>query len=53
MAEDMRGKIDDLSNYWLSDYSCFSLLNVQIKEFDYSPSDSFSLIESNSSVPRT
>ena len=31
MAEDMRGKIDDLSNYWLSDYSCFSLLNVQSK----------------------
>ena len=34
MAEDMRGKIDDLSNYWLSGYSCFSLLNVPIKEFD-------------------
>lgn len=35
MAEDMRGKIDDLSsNDWSSDYSCFSLLNVPIKEFD-------------------
>ena len=35
MAEDMRGKIDDLSsNSWPSDYSCFSLLNVPIKEFD-------------------
>ena len=32
MAEDMRGKTDDLSNDWLSDYSCFSLLNVPIKE---------------------
>nr|WP_312023178.1 hypothetical protein [Streptococcus sanguinis] len=53
MAEDMRGKIDDLSNYWLSDYSCFSLLNVQIKEFDYSLSDSFSLVGFSSGVPRT
>ena len=35
MAEDTRGKIDDLSsNDWSSDYSCFSLLNVPIKEFD-------------------
>lgn len=35
MAEDMRGKIDDLSsNSWPADYSCFSLLNVPIKEFD-------------------
>ena len=32
MAEDMRGKTDDLSNYWLSDYSCFSLLDLPIKE---------------------
>ena len=35
MAEDMRGKTDDLSgNNWSSDYFCFSLLNVPIKEFD-------------------
>ncbi len=34
MAEDMRGKTDDLSNYWLSGYSCFSLLDLPIKEFD-------------------
>lgn len=33
MAEDMRGKTDDLySNDWSSDYFCFSLLNVPIKE---------------------
>lgn len=35
MAEGMRGKTDDLSsNDWSSDYSCFSLFNVSIKEFD-------------------
>ncbi|EGQ20548.1 hypothetical protein HMPREF8573_0876 [Streptococcus sanguinis ATCC 29667] len=34
MAENMRGKTDDLSNYWLSGYSCFSLLHLSIKEFD-------------------
>ena len=28
----MRGKTDDLSNDWLSDYSCFSLLDLPIKE---------------------
>ena len=32
MAEDMRGKTDDLYNDWISDYSGFSLLNVTIKE---------------------
>ena len=34
MAEDMRGKTDDLSNYWLSGYSGISLPNIPIKEFD-------------------
>ena len=35
MAEDMRGKIDDLSgNDWPADYSGISLLNLSIKEFD-------------------
>ena len=35
MAEDMRGKTDELSsNSWPSDYSCFSLLDLPIKEFD-------------------
>ncbi|EGF07674.1 quinone family NAD(P)H quinone oxidoreductase [Streptococcus sanguinis SK1 = NCTC 7863] len=54
MAEDMRGKTDDLySNDWPSDYSCFSLLDLPIKEFDYSILNSFLLIESNSGVPRT
>ena len=33
MAEDMRGKTDELSsNDWSSDYSGFSLLNVPIKK---------------------
>lgn len=34
MAEGMRGKTDDLSNYWLSGYSGISLPNIPIKEFD-------------------
>ena len=35
MAEDMRGKTDDLSsNDWPSDYSGISLPNIPIKEFD-------------------
>ena len=34
MADDTRGKTDDLYNDWISDYSGFSLLNVPIKEFD-------------------
>lgn len=33
MAEDMRGKTDELSsNSWPSDYSCFSLLDLSIKK---------------------
>ena len=35
MAEDMRGKTDELSsNSWPADYSGISLLNLSIKEFD-------------------